>query len=134
MPVPAGGRSHTMTATLWLPVAAKALITAFIVVSASVAAEALGPFWGTIIVCLPVSAGPAYMFLAMQHGSDLVAASALTSAAANAVTGLFLMTYAALARRISPWGSLGVAVMAWPTASLALQQAVWTVGTVIALN
>jgi hypothetical protein len=81
-----------MAATLWLPLVAKALATALIVVSASVAAEALGPVWGAIIASLPVSAGPAYVFLAMQHGPDFVATSTLNSAAANAATGLFLIT------------------------------------------
>jgi len=70
-----------------LPSLARALTTAALVVSASVAAEALGPFWGALIAALPVSAGPAYVFLAMRHGPDFIAASALASFAANASTG-----------------------------------------------
>jgi len=123
-----------MAAMLWLPLVAKALATALIVVSASVAAEALGPAWGTIIASLPVSAGPAYVFLAMQHGPDFVATSTLNSAAANAATGLFLITYGILARRLSPWPSLGVALAVWLAASLAVQQTACTVTRAIVLN
>jgi hypothetical protein len=123
-----------MAATLWLPLVAKALATALIVVSASVAAEALGPVWGAIIASLPVSAGPAYVFLAMQHGPDFVATSTLNSAAANAATGLFLITYGKLAKRMPPWRGLGVAVAVWLAASLVVQQTAWTGTAAVALN
>jgi hypothetical protein len=123
-----------MTAMLWLPLVAKALATALIVVSACTAAEALGPVWGAIIASLPVSAGPAYAFLAMQHAPDFVAASALNSAAANAATGLFLITYGVLARRMPSWCSLGAAVGVWLAASLTTQQVAWSPVSAAALN
>jgi hypothetical protein len=118
-----------MTAMLWLPLVAKALATALIVIFASVAAESLGPVWGAIIASLPVSAGPAYVFLAMQHGPDFVATGTIIGAAANAATGLFL-----LAGRMPPWRCLGIAVAVWLAASLAVQQMAWTVTTAVALN
>jgi hypothetical protein len=130
----AGGRLHLMTAMLWLPLIAKALATALIVVAASTAAEALGPVWGAIIASLPVSAGPVYVFLAMQHGPVFVAASALNSAAANGATGLFLTTYGTLAKSMPPWRSLAVAVGGWLMASLAIQQIAWTPVSAVALN
>jgi hypothetical protein len=117
-----------------LPPLVKALATALLVVSASAVAEALGPFWGALIASLPVSAGPAYVFLAIQHRADFVAASALTSFAANAATGLFLAVYGVLAGRLSPWRSLGIAVLAWLAASLAMLQVTWTPLTGLALN
>jgi hypothetical protein len=123
-----------MTATVWLPPLVKALATALIVVSASAIAEALGPFWGALIASLPVSAGPAYVFLSMQHGEDFVAASALSSFAANAATGLFLIVYGILARSMSPWRSLGAAVLAWLAGGLAMQQIVWTPSTASLMN
>jgi hypothetical protein len=123
-----------MTATMWLPPLVKALTTALLVVSASAAAEALGPLWGALIASLPVSAGPAYVFLAMQHGEDFVAASALSSFVANASTGLFLTVYAALASRTSPRRSLGIAVVAWLAASLATDQVSFTPSTALLLN
>ena len=82
-----------MTATVWLPPLVRALATALLVVSASAVAEALGPFWGALIISLPISAGPTYVFLSMRHGPDFIAASALSSFAANAATTLFLIVY-----------------------------------------
>jgi hypothetical protein len=123
-----------LPATLLLPTLIKALTTALLVVLASALAEALGPFWGALVASLPVSAGPAYVFLSMQHTGDFIAASALSSAAANAATGLFLIVYAMLARRVSLWPGLGVAVAAWLVASLALRQVDWTPATVTLLN
>ncbi|HEY1412097.1 MAG TPA: hypothetical protein VGF36_08145, partial [Rhodopila sp.] len=123
-----------MTATMFLPPLVRALATALLVVSASAVAEALGPFWGALIASLPVSAGPAYVFLALQHGADFVAASALSSFAANAATGLFLTVYGVLAGRLSPWSGLGIAVLAWLAASLAMHQVAWTPLTGLALN
>ena len=56
-----------------------------VVVTATVVAEASGPFWGGLIVSLPIGAGPAYAMLALQHDAAFIAASALGSFAANAV-------------------------------------------------
>jgi len=123
-----------MTTMIWLPFLVKALATALIVVSASVVAEALGPFWGALVACLPVSAGPAYVFLAMRHGEDFVAASALSSFAANAVTGLFLIVYGVLAGRLPPWRCLGVAVLVWLAGAAAMGLVAWTPATATALN
>jgi hypothetical protein len=97
-------------------------------------AEALGPFWGALITSLPLSTGPAYVFLAMQHGADFVAASALSSFAANAATGVFLIVYGALARTAAPWTGLGVAVLVWLAASTATQLVAWTPATALLLN
>jgi hypothetical protein len=123
-----------MPALLWLSLLAKAVTTALLVVIASVLAEALGPLWGALIISLPVSAGPAYVFLAMQHGSDFVAVSALSSTAANAATGLFLTVYAIQARRAPLWRGLGAAVIAWLVASLAIRQVTWTPVTATLIN
>lgn len=123
-----------MSAVLWLPLLVKALTTALLVVTASVAAERLGAVWGAVIASLPVSAGPAYVFLAMQHGSGFVAASALSSAVANAATGLFLICYASLAARLSAWRSLALAIAVWLAASAALQQAAWSAAGAVLVN
>jgi hypothetical protein len=123
-----------MTAALWLPTLVRALATGLIVVCASAVAEALGPLWGAVIASLPVSSGPAYVFLAMQHGPDFVAASALSSFAVNAATGLFLIVYGVLAGRMSLARSLGAAVLVWLAASLATQWVMWTPLTALLLN
>jgi hypothetical protein len=123
-----------MSSFVWLPPLVKILTTALIVVSASVIAEVSGPFWGVLVACLPVSAGPAYVFLAMRHGEDFLAASALSSFAANAVTGVFLIVHGMLARSMPPWRGLGVAVLVWLLGAVALRQIEWTPASALALN
>src|ERR1700749_1722484 len=126
---PAGGGAYPVTATIWLPPLVRGLTPSLLVLSASVAAEALGPFWGALIASLPVSAGPAYVFLAMQHGAEFVAASALSGFAANAATGLFLIVCGVLGGRMSLSRALGTAVFAWLAASLITRQVTWTPAT-----
>ena len=58
---------------LWLPLAIKLLLTAAIVVAASVATERSGPFIGGLLVSLPVTAWPAYLFLTLDHDAPFVA-------------------------------------------------------------
>jgi hypothetical protein len=123
-----------MDLALWLPIAVKALTTALIVITASVAAEALGPVWGAIIACLPVAAGPAYVFLNLRHGADFVVASTLSSAAANAAIGLFLIVHGLLARRYPLWLSLGTAITVWLLTSLAMLPVPWTPAGVVLMN
>jgi len=83
----------------WLALLARAAVSAGVVVTATVAAEAAGPFWGGLIVSLPIGAGPAYAMLALQHDDAFIAASALGSFAANAATFVFLAALALL----RPW-------------------------------
>jgi len=115
-----------MTALFWLPAAFRALATALLVVSASALAEAVGPFWGALVASLPVSAGPTYVFLSMQHDAGFVSASALASLAANAAAGLFLIVYGLLAARMAGWKTLAVALASWFAACLAIRQVEWS--------
>jgi MFS family permease len=118
----------------WLPPLVRALSTALLVVVASAMAEALGPFWGALISGLPVSSGPAYVFLALQHDDRFIAASALASLAANAATGVFLILYARLSRHAGLWPSLGTALIAWCAAAFAIRAIGWSPLTALLLN
>lgn len=117
-----------------LPLLAKGLATACVVIGAALAAQRLGPFWGAILASLPVSAGPAYIFLALQQGPGFVAESALLSAAANVATGLFLVAYALALPRLPALPALLGAVAAWCAAVLTIQALPWTAAMVVALN
>ncbi|MDY0882001.1 hypothetical protein ACFPL7_20645 [Dongia soli] len=123
-----------MFTEFWLPLLVKALATASLVVAASVLSERLGPIWGALITSLPISVGPAYVFLALKHDNGFVAASALSSCAANGATGLFLITYGLRAAKAPVWNSLGLAIGIWFTASLAIQAVDWTPLTASAMN
>src|ERR1700688_5018566 len=101
-----------MVSTFWLALLARATASALVVVAATVAAETVGPFWGGLIVSLPIGAGPAYVMLALQHDAAFIAASALGSFAVNAATFVFLAAIALLAPRVH-WGwALGGAICA----------------------
>jgi len=64
----------------------KLVLTAGIVVSASVMVERVGPLIGALVVTLPVTVWPAYVFLSLDHDATYVAASAQSGLAVNAVT------------------------------------------------
>ncbi len=103
----------------------RAAISALVVVGATVAADAAGPFWSGLIVSLPVSAGPAYVMLALQHDPAFVAASALGSLAVNAASFVFLAALALLAARVR-WGwALAGSLIAWAGAALLIRQIEW---------
>lgn len=122
-----------MTLPLWLPPVVRAVLTALLVLSASVLANRLGPFWGGLVASLPVSAGPTYVFLAIDHDPGFVAASALASAATNAATAAFLIVYGVLARRGLVVG-LGAAAVAWLAAAVVIAHVAWTPATALLLN
>ncbi len=46
---------------------------------ASMVAERSGPLIGALVATLPVSAGPVYVFLALDHDAAFIAQSALAS-------------------------------------------------------
>lgn len=48
-------------------------IAASFVVSASMIAERTGPVIGALVATLPISAGPTYVFLALDHDAAFIA-------------------------------------------------------------
>lgn len=114
-----------MDEAFWLPLLARAAVSASVVVTATVIAEASGPFWGGLIVSLPIGAGPAYAMLALQHDAAFIATSALGSFAVNAATFVFLSAIALLAPRVH-WslallGGLGF----WAAAAALIRLVTW---------
>lgn len=107
-------------AAFWAALLAKMLTSAAIVVLASLAVERTGPLVGAMIATLPVSAGPAYIFLALDHDAGFLRDSAVASLPAVAATGLFIAAYATLARRHGVVLSLGGGLAVWIVAALAL--------------
>jgi len=112
----------------------RAAAAAAVVVSASVLAEAAGPFWGGLIVSLPISAGPAYVMLGLQHDAAFIAASALGSLAANAVSILYILAIILLAPRVRwPYAVAG-ALALWFAVVWLVRQTSWTLIGVCLLN
>jgi hypothetical protein len=74
-------------------------VTAAFVVSASVITERSGPVIGALVATLPISAGPSYVFLAIDHNAAFIAEGALASLPINAATIFLGLTYVVLAQR-----------------------------------
>ncbi|HVG50998.1 MAG TPA: hypothetical protein VM867_05135, partial [Xanthobacteraceae bacterium] len=83
----------TPTLILWLSLVLKMAVTAAFVVVATVAAERSGPLIGGLITTLPISAGPVYMFLALDHNTQFLADTALGSLAVNPVIAVYALIY-----------------------------------------
>src|SRR5215468_7457786 len=90
-------------------------VAAAFVVSASFVAERAGPAIGALVATLPISAGPAYVFLALDHDAAFVAQGALTSLPINAATIFLALTYTLLAQRQNLLISYGTAAVVWLT-------------------
>ena len=95
--------------TFILTLALRMAVTAAFVVSASVITERSGPVIGALVATLPISAGPSYVFLALDHDAAFIAEGALASLPINAATIFLGLTYVVLAQRHS-------ALVSWPAA------------------
>ena len=85
----------------------KMAVTAGFLLAATIVAERAGPLIGGLVATLPISAGPVYIFLALDHDAHFIAQSALGSLVTNALNVVFAVTYALLAQRRSLPVSLG---------------------------
>src|ERR671918_570796 len=88
-------------------------ITAAFVVTASIVTERSGPVIGALIATLPISAGPSYVFLALDHDAAFIAEGALASLPINAATIFLGLTYFVLAQRHSALLSCLAAGAVW---------------------
>jgi len=96
-----------------LTLALRMAVTAAFVVTASVITERSGPVIGALVATLPISAGPAYVFLALDHDAAFIAEGALASLPINAVTIFLGLAYVVLAQRRSALVSFLGAVAVW---------------------
>ena len=87
-------------------------VTAVFVTAATIIAERLGAIVGALVATLPVSAGPVYVFLALDHDATFISASAVTSLVLNAATAIFVTVYVLTAQRRSLWVSMSLAFSA----------------------
>jgi hypothetical protein len=118
----------------FLMLALRMAIAAAFVVSASFIAEHSGPAIGALIATLPISAGPAYVFLALDHDSAFVAQGALTSLPINAATISLGLTYTLLAQRHNLLVSVGAAVAVWLAIAAIIASMQWSVWGGLLIN
>jgi hypothetical protein len=92
---------------------AKMLAAVVIVVGASVIAERSGPLIAAMVATLPVSAGPVYVFLALEHDAHFIGQAALGSMGSNLAAALYCLIYVRIAQNGSVWLSIGAALLGW---------------------
>src|SRR3954467_2633424 len=99
--------------TFLLTLALRMAITAAFVVTSSIITEKSGPVIGALVATLPISAGPSYVFLALDHDAAFIAEGALASLPINAATIFLGLTYVLLAQRHGALLSAAAAVAVW---------------------
>ena len=109
-------------------------IAAAFVVSASVITERSGPVIGALVATLPVSAGPSYVFLAIDHDAAFIAQGALSSLPVNAATIFMALTYVVLAQRHSLLVSCGSAFAVWIAIASVIRMFDWSLTAGLAVN
>ncbi|MFN3656173.1 MAG: hypothetical protein ACK4UO_02820 [Pseudolabrys sp.] len=110
------------------------IITAAFVLAATITAERAGPLVGGLVATLPLGGGPVYVFLAIDHDSAFIAASAVNSLAINVVNVIFALTYALLAQKRSLGVSQGVAMVVWSALAWSVYLVQWTVTSAVLIN
>jgi hypothetical protein len=109
-------------------------ITAAFVVTASIVTERSGPVIGALVATLPVSAGPSYVFLALDHDAAFIAQGALASLPVNAATIILGLTYVVLAQRQNLVVSVGAAVLVWVALASIIKMFDWSLAAGLAVN
>ena len=109
-------------------------IAAAFVVSASIITERSGPVIGALVATLPVSAGPSYVFLAIDHDAAFIAQGALSSLPVNAATIFMGLTYVVLAQRHSMAVSCASAFAVWIAIASVIRLFDWTLTAGLAVN
>src|SRR3979490_324673 len=117
-----------------LTLALRMAVTAAFVVTASVITERSGPVIGALVATLPISAGPSYVFLALDHDAAFIAEGALASLSINAATVFLVLTYVLLAQRRSMLGSFSAAGVVWVALASLIRMTHWSLLGGIAAN
>jgi hypothetical protein len=112
----------------------KMAVTAAFLLAATVTAERAGPLVGGLVATLPISAGPVYIFLALDHDANFIAQSALGSLVTNSFNIVFALTYALLAQKRNLLVSLAGAFAAWVALIWASGAVGWTLAAAVVLN
>lgn len=115
-----------LTESTLLLLGLKMAIAATIVVAASVIAERSRPFIAAMVATLPVSAGPAFVFLALDHDADFLRLTMIGTMITNIATAAYSLAYVVAAQRLRTAPALLIAFAAWGVCGLALKQVGWS--------
>jgi hypothetical protein len=136
MPATSAGITTSMSPelTFLLILLLRMVVTAAFVVSASVITERAGPVIGALVATLPISAGPSYVFLALDHDAAFIAEGALASLPINAATVFLGLTYVLLAQRHNAWISWSGGAVVWIAIAAAVKSIHWSLAGGVAIN
>ncbi len=123
-----GHDEHRMSPELAfiLSLALRMAFAAAFVVAASFITERSGPAIGALVATLPVSAGPSYIFLALDHDAAFIAQGALASLPMNAATILMSLVLVVMAQRHGTLVSLAAGLAVWLVFALLVRAFEWT--------
>jgi hypothetical protein len=91
----------------------KVVITALVVVGISAAIERSGPVLGGVLMGLPITAGPGYVFLAIESTPHFVAQSALFSFGIVSANIAYVTIFLLAVRRFRPFTTCVIALAGW---------------------
>jgi uncharacterized membrane protein (GlpM family) len=110
------------------------VVAAAFVIAASIITERSGPVIGALVASLPVSAGPAYVFLAADHDAGFIADAALASLPLNATAIFMGLAYVVLAQRFNVVISFAAAITVWLAAAVLVRSTAWSLASGIFVN
>jgi len=99
----------------------KMATAAAVVVGCSLLAERSGPMIAAMIATLPISAGPVFVFLALEHDRAFIAQGALGGMASNLANAGLSLAYVLLAQRFGTALCVAAALTAWGATLLLLR-------------
>ena len=117
-----------------LTLALRMAIAAAFVVTASFITERSGPVIGALVATLPISAGPSYVFLAIDHDAAFIAQGALSSLPINAATIFLGLAYVLLAQRRGALLSWAGGAAVWLVLAVAARKVEWTLARGVLAN
>jgi len=97
----------------------KIAFTALMIVAVARIAERSGALMASVLLTVPMNAGPGFFFLALDHPAAFIAEGVLVSFAATGGVLVFAAAYINLARRFGFFVCVGGASLAWLTAAVA---------------
>lgn len=109
-------------------------LVATIVVGAAAIAERSRPAMAALIATLPISVGPTYVMLALDHDAGFIAAAALTSMASVGASLVFNIAYAHAMLRFGPFVSLALGYVAWAPGAWFVATHDWSVAQALAFT
>jgi hypothetical protein len=109
-------------------------VTAVFVLVAAMVTERAGPTIGALVATLPISTGPVYVFLSLDHDAAFIAQGALASLPINAATIAFGAIYVRLAQDRSSTVSYVGGLAGWFAVAFFVQAFRWNLLEGILLN